>query len=523
MKKLMALLLVFCLVLSAAACGGSTKNDTTSASQSTTAKEAEGTKDTEAASKDSGMSDAEKQAHYEELFKHPADLKHAGESMTMSGVQDGQMVLTRYDKAGEDQMMSMSVAKAAYAVYNVGGRTYLYVITHTDAGDTENFYVAEKTEEGEEDESGTGDINQPDMGLDDDEDAYEVKYVGAEDGYEVVEMTEKNVENTPTSRIYFNDKDEIVMMVSGDDEGEMTVMFYDVDEITLPDLEAQEVSGDDFSMYMFAALLAIAGYGDGGDGEDGEDDYQLEDNYSIDETVLVDDDNVTITLNSFGVNWGMVEMSLSVENKTDKTVYAFIDENKIDGYTVNEGFFGSTLEPGDVYEDSTYFYSDTLKALGITAIDELTIRFCVYEDNDYDNYITDNTVTIFPTGKAPQDVEYPERRTGENELVAVDNDQMTFIIIEDAEDEFYGYQLKCFLENKTLEPLSFQLTEITVNGEEADCYVYYTLNGGSKTYVDYSLDDLKVDAADIEEVVFTLVAEDDEYEEVFSKDAVYRK
>ena len=108
--------------------------------------------------------------------------------------------------------------------------------------------------------------------------------------------------------------------------------------------------------------------------------------------------------------------------------------------------------------------------------------------------------TIYPTGKTPAEIVYPERRTAASEKVIVDNDVLTFVILESEDDSIWGYSLNCYLENKSDKSLTFSADDVSVNGFMIDPFWASTVLPGKRNYSSMSFSDSEFEENGIEEV-----------------------
>ena len=92
-------------------------------------------------------------------------------------------------------------------------------------------------------------------------------------------------------------------------------------------------------------------------------------------------------------------------------------------------------------------------------------------------------------------------------LTLVDNDQVTVTITGVAENGFWGYTLKVFLENKTDKELMFSTDAVSVNGFMCDPFWAASVASGKKANeeISFSESDFEKNGIEaVEEIVFTL-------------------
>lgn len=223
---------------------------------------------------------------------------------------------------------------------------------------------------------------------------------------------------------------------------------------------------------------------------------------------LVDSDSITFMIREEKEDpiWGY-SLVVFMENKTDKTLMFSIDDVVANGYCV-EPFFAKEVAPGKKANDSiTFGYS--LDECGITSVDEVTFELRVYDSNDwFGPNIEDNTYTVSTSGK---NMVIPKRRVADSEVISVDNEEISFIILESQNDSIWGYTLECYLENKTDKILMFTWDEVSVNGYMIDPFWATEVQPNARKYseISFSKSSFEENYIDsVEEIEYTLRAYD---------------
>lgn len=114
---------------------------------------------------------------------------------------------------------------------------------------------------------------------------------------------------------------------------------------------------------------------------------------------------------------------------------------------------------------------------------------------------TTSQTTVPTTGTATE----PEKQF--EEILLVDNEQVTVKIIGIENDPIWGYTLKAFVENKTDKELMFTVQNVSVNGFMCDPYWAVSVDAGKKsnTSISWLESDLEKNGIDkVEEITFTL-------------------
>lgn len=109
----------------------------------------------------------------------------------------------------------------------------------------------------------------------------------------------------------------------------------------------------------------------------------------IEETVMIDENDVKITATGLKYTSYSVELELDIENNSDKAL-SFISGslgyscNSINGYMISDGYLNCDIAAGKKANDSISFSYDGLMLYGITDISDIEIGFYT-SDDDY-NY-----------------------------------------------------------------------------------------------------------------------------------------
>ena len=200
-------------------------------------------------------------------------------------------------------------------------------------------------------------------------------------------------------------------------------------------------------------------------------------------TVLLDNDVCKVTvLGTKEDNWEFA-IQMRCENRTRKKTLMFtVDEFCIDGYLIDP-FWADEVAPGKKNDSDISFMPPPYEKLGITAADEISFLLRVYDNDEKQTEdLVAEPFTIYPTGLTPDRIVYPERRTTSTEKTIVDDDQVTFVILDSESDSLWSCVLHCYLENKTGKPITFCWSDVTVDGREEDPLWAKTLPGGKKCY-----------------------------------------
>ncbi len=236
---------------------------------------------------------------------------------------------------------------------------------------------------------------------------------------------------------------------------------------------------------------------------------QSETVYTIAGEVIVDDENCTFIIKKAETDpiWGFT-LKAYCENKTsDKTLMFSIYDVSVNGY-MTDPFWAEEVAPGKKSNDDISFPSSDFDEIGITSADEIVFSLRVF---DYDDWTAEDLVhgvyAVYPTGLSADAVVCPERKTTASEQVIIDNDDVSFIILDQRDDSIWGCTFDCYLENKTDSTLMFSWDDVGVNGYMVDPFWAAEVAPGMRKYSGVSFpssdfDEIGITAAD--EINFTL-------------------
>lgn len=113
---------------------------------------------------------------------------------------------------------------------------------------------------------------------------------------------------------------------------------------------------------------------------------------TIEETVLLDDDKIKITVTGMEGNFNGLVLNLSVENKTDKRLDLNCDKsygtiNSVNGYCLEPYILGGMLEAGETKTAQMTFDTYSLIESGIKEVAEIELQIAMkYEDDENRTY-----------------------------------------------------------------------------------------------------------------------------------------
>ena len=220
---------------------------------------------------------------------------------------------------------------------------------------------------------------------------------------------------------------------------------------------------------------------------------------AVDEVVLVDDDNITVTIKNFSEDdYYAMTAKIFVENKTDINLYVTFDDVSVNGYMCDP-WWGTSVSAGHKSNSDLHFYQDDIEESGIENIRDIEFTLRARDDDDYSaDYIVDETFVVYPYG---MDVpEQPEPTFADDAIVMADTDEVKMILTGFSEDNYYVYGY-VYLENNTDTELEYKVSgDSTVNGYELSPYFYKDVMPGKKMFTSMTWSVSELDDNDIETI-----------------------
>ncbi len=227
-------------------------------------------------------------------------------------------------------------------------------------------------------------------------------------------------------------------------------------------------------------------------------------------------------------------LHLSVENRTEKELKFYAGDVYVNCVECCD--WDCEVAAGETSEEELTLYG-VEKYVGVTELADITeiyMPLAIYDEREgwsdifkasWEGYwpepIFQQTIYYYPQGEE-QYVPYTYERQPDD-VVVVDNEELTLLIIGDVYNENGGYEIKMFLENHTDKRVWYEIEELALNGFL--CQPFYewesdlcpgTGTYGSIEYFDNWKDETGGDT--ITEISFSLSARDRDFEYGFYED-----
>lgn len=225
--------------------------------------------------------------------------------------------------------------------------------------------------------------------------------------------------------------------------------------------------------------------------------------------VIVDNELCSFTITGMEADslWGYT-VKVQCENKTsDQTLMFAWEDVSIEGYMADP-FWAAEVAAGKTSNEEITFFQEDLDEINAGEVDQIEFRLRIYDAEDWSaDALVDETHVLYPTGLSAEEIVYPERTQTEGEQVFADTQDYQFVILSVEPDNFWGYTLKCYLENNTDTTLMFSWEDVSVNGLMIDSFWAQEVAAGKRAYGEisfFSTDFEDNGITDVEEIEFKL-------------------
>lgn len=247
---------------------------------------------------------------------------------------------------------------------------------------------------------------------------------------------------------------------------------------------------------------------------------------SLSELTLVDNDHCrfTVTGTEYNDHLGL-QIQVLCENESDRPLMFTWNDTSVCGF-MYDPMWAEEVAAGKQVRSTVGIDTYALERIGVDSVEEITFTLYVQDSEEFMNEpVVNEGFSIYPTGKMPDQVVYPEYQHTEGESVIVDNDTLTFII-ENVDDELADYYtLNCYIANKTGKNMLISWDNVSVNGFMVNPFWAISVAAGKQAYAEIIFYRSELEAQDIEvvqDIEFNLlVSDNDDWMADYLLDEIY--
>lgn len=196
---------------------------------------------------------------------------------------------------------------------------------------------------------------------------------------------------------------------------------------------------------------------------------------TVDETVLVDQDNIKITATALEDGWFGTDLKLLIENNSDTSLTVQARNSSVNGYMVDT-MMSEEVAPGKKANTELTFMTSGLKDCGIDTIATMDFSFHIFTTEAWEDYLDTDLITL--TTSAAQTYTQTYDDSGE-----IFYDQNGIKIIGkglSSDESFWGPGLIVYIENNSSQDFTVQVRDTSINGFMVDTSMSEEVTVGKK-------------------------------------------
>ena len=244
-------------------------------------------------------------------------------------------------------------------------------------------------------------------------------------------------------------------------------------------------------------------------------DFNEEPTYVLRDKIIVTNRYCTITLQELSDSRETVDVKLLIENRCEQDFVIYAEAAAINSIVVNTSYF-TTVAHEKSSRTTMSFEKPDMERLGLKVVEKLSFKLVCSNAQSMEELFSE-TITVYPTGKAPEEVEAAQLPDAEAGEVVYDNEYGKFVILNSEVDPTYNaLVIHCRIENKADKEVSVVWNMVSINDFMFDPFWGLLIPAGSSTYADIWLEELmlreraEVAADEVEEISFTVEVKDPE-------------
>lgn len=247
-----------------------------------------------------------------------------------------------------------------------------------------------------------------------------------------------------------------------------------------------------FSLFACTSLDSFESDEDDEEAEEKEEKKKV----TIEETVIYDENDVTITATSFSFKEGKSTAKLELEITNNRSGAITITDGfiSLNGLLV-EAYWYCEVEAGKTVTDEIEF-SD-LDELDITLIQSIALQLTGYDPSTYETQFISDSITLHTS--AYDDDSYVQKFNDDGKLLYED-ENVRVVVLGISDSDYYYKTVDLFIENKSSSPWSLYAMDELADGHEITTTFFSTIPAGMKCYDRIGIDQDALTDAGIESI-----------------------
>lgn len=240
--------------------------------------------------------------------------------------------------------------------------------------------------------------------------------------------------------------------------------------------------------------------------------------FALDQQEIVSQDGVVITIEGASDGDWAPTIETSVENQTDKDITVMVENASINGYMIDP-LCSFNVAAGEKVTDTMEFWDAHFDDTGITDIASVKLQFHVVSSDDWDTLFDTDLITLQVPG-----MENYEQAYDDSGVLLYEDDNAK--IVAKTLSEYYGdADVILYIENKSDQSYTVQARDEYVNGIEIESIMSTDITPGdhaisAMSFAGSDLEENGLTFDDITKVEFTLLAYDENYDDIFQTEVL---
>lgn len=242
------------------------------------------------------------------------------------------------------------------------------------------------------------------------------------------------------------------------------------------------------------------------------------DDITIAETVLYDENDIKVTATGYEDSWTGPDIKLLIENNSDHNVDITDELLSVNGYMMSGGFYAE-VAAGKKSNETLSIWSSELKQAGIETVADIQFYLSIVDPESYDTIATSELLTL---STSAADYTQPVDDSGD---VLYDENGIRVICKGLKQNAIWDGDVVFLIENNFGKTISVYAENVSVNGFMEDVGMWSDLRDGTRivdsmTLLDLS--DLELESTDeIESIVFNLrIVDEKDWDEIAVTDEI---
>lgn len=199
--------------------------------------------------------------------------------------------------------------------------------------------------------------------------------------------------------------------------------------------------------------------------------------------VVFENDSCALYVTDVGLIEGTDDYAIDVIciNTGEEDLLFSLGEFAINGWMIDK-YWEGIVESGERLSESIPL-SNHYPFIDITTADRISFLadVCVYGEM-CDEMLVREYCTVYTSEMTDEEIIIPQRKSSENEIVLLDDERFSLIVLEIEADYEPEPEIWCYLENKTGAYVEFTITNVSVNGWAMEWSSFEQLLPNSRNY-----------------------------------------